>query len=283
MKQIDCEPLVPLVMHHRYAIRGDVHGNARELVRWCEANKDYSALIILGDFGMNYYLDGSENRKKKWLQETDMLFYVVRGNHEERPENVPGMELWYDAAVSNFIYVEPKYPNIRYLVDGYIYKFNDYHALVLGGAYSVDKWWRLRAGGDAKWFASEQLTDEEKALIQEECAGEWVDFVFSHTCPYSVMPRDLFLNSVDQQTVDNSMEFWLEELSKQIRFTVWLFGHFHQDRVEAPYYEMFFKEAVNLDEILDRWDTFSLSGELPWYIPVSPSMERLLKANKNTV
>ena len=42
--------------------------------------------------------------------------------------------------------------------------------------------------------------------------------------------NDLFLNLVDQSTVDNSMEIFLNEISAQTDWQHWYFGHYHDDR-----------------------------------------------------
>lgn len=44
------------------------------------------------------------------------------------------------------------------------------------------------------------------------CAGEKYDFVFTHTCPISWEPRDLFLPMINQGTVDRTMENWLDDV-----------------------------------------------------------------------
>ena len=56
-----------------------------------------------------------------------------------------------------------EYPNILFARDGEIYNFNDNKVLVIGGAYSVDKFYRLRMG--YKWYASEQPDEATKENI----------------------------------------------------------------------------------------------------------------------
>ena len=57
-------------------------------------------------------------------------------------------------------YMDKKYPNQIFAKDGEIYTINGRKTLVIGGAYSVDKPWRLATGN--KWFESEQPDDEIK-------------------------------------------------------------------------------------------------------------------------
>jgi 3-oxoacid CoA-transferase subunit A len=100
--------------------------------------------------------------------------------------------------------------------------------LALGGAYSVDKWYRLERGW--MWFANEQIAKEDMEMIEAETAGNFYDVVLSHTCPYSWQPTDLFIDAVDQSTVDNTTEKWLEKMADNIIWGKWCFGHFHQTR-----------------------------------------------------
>ena len=126
----------------------------------------------------------------------------------------------------------------------------------MGGAYSVDKYWRLEkqsAGFYGGWFANEQLSQEERDMIMGKCRGGSWDLVLAHTCPWEWEPRDLFLNCVDQSHVDDSMERWLGELLQAIQWKVFLCGHFHDDRTLAPHAEMLSLGIKNLDDIMEYW------------------------------
>lgn len=237
----------------KYHITGDCHGVFDRFFA-LPTNlypPKQTAFICLGDFGVNYYLNGKDDYKKNHLNSLDYLFYCVRGNHEERPELLPHILEVYDDEVQNFVCLEEEYPNIRYLKDGEIYIFNGLKCLVIGGAYSVDKPWRLL--GHGKWFKHEQLSLLERTHILNWVEGKKVDFVLTHTCPYSWRPTDLFLPQVDQSTVDNTMEKFLEEVKEIVDWKVWLFGHYHEDRLERPYVEQYFLNIRDLEEIYDAW------------------------------
>ena len=45
-----------------------------------------------------------------------------------------------------------------------------------------------------------------------------VDTILSHTCPYENMPKHLFLSQIDQSTVDNGMEYFLQEVKEKIEY-----------------------------------------------------------------
>ena len=41
-----------------------------------------------------------------------------------------------------------------------------------------------------------------------------VDIILSHTCTYKYLPREMFLEGMDQSTVDNSTEYFLDEIKE---------------------------------------------------------------------
>lgn len=99
-----------------------------------------------------------------------------------------------------------------------------------------------------------------------------VDFILSHTCPRKYQPTDLFLNFIDQSTVDTSMEDWMDKITSKIKWKyAWCFGHYHHDRIEAPYIEQYYKDIETFDNIAKRWERYHKTGELDWYLVKSPN------------
>lgn len=264
----------------KWLITGDTHGAvASRLMNIGDTDypQNDTAIIILGDAGINFYLNKTDKKNKQVLANNFGYFiYCVRGNHEERPENIPNMEVYWDEIVGNYIYCEHEYPNIRYFMDGKVYNINGWKTLVIGGAYSVDKWYRLsRAPDNAKWtgwFPEEQLTTEEMATIEQQHSGQHFDFILSHTCPESWQPFDLFLRGLDQSTVDKTMEVWMEKFKNTVTWDVWLFGHFHDDRLVRPHVEMFYTDIEDMATIYHRWTS---GEELPWWLPKDPNYEEV--------
>lgn len=258
-----------------YVVTGDTHGKNLERIQRTELGEG-DALIILGDAGFNFYLNKTDEKNKQKVQDTGCIVYCVRGNHEERPENIEGMEVWADEEIGGYVYRQPQYPNIRYLMDGHTYFFNGHPTLVIGGAYSVDKYYRLSRyhNGESHflgWFPQEQLSVDEMKTIEAGNQGWHYDFVLSHTCPRSWEPTDLFLNSVDQSTVDKTMEDWLEGFKDKIKYNVWLFGHYHDDRLVRPHVEMYYYDTENLEDIYKRW---TIDQEIPWWLKKDPNYNK---------
>lgn len=231
---------------------GDVHGNIKGLLyrldRMGIPHTPDQIIVLLGDVGVNYLQNIADYVNKKRLQDSGRTYFCIHGNHEMRPESITS----YQELLGNFgmVYVEQEFPNLQFAKDGELYDLEGYKTLVLGGAYSVDKFYRLECG--ARWFADEQITPERrKAILKQITTFGQLDLVLSHTCPYSWQPTDLFLNGLDQSTVDNSMEKWLEEVETHLNYRHWLFAHFHDDRKINSKVTMLFNTIKNINQIME--------------------------------
>lgn len=267
-------------------IIGDLHGDRNPVrnfynnyIKNTPKEQEENWLICLGDFGANYFGDYRDRNFKKNLERYPFNYFVIRGNHEMRAADLAAVypDLWEEVLVfGNTCLREKAYPDILYAKDqGGIYDIAGRKTLVIPGAYSVDKYYRLRNGWG--WFANEQLDDQEKMILGAVAAGQHFDLVLSHTCPFRYMPTDLFLNCIDQKSVDNSMEHWMDELHDKITFGLWCWGHYHSDRIEAPHCEMFMHEVEPLEHIEDRWYKYDQTGELDWWVPKSPNYYMFVK------
>lgn len=118
------------------------------------------------------------------------------------------------------------YPNILFAIDGEVYDFNGNSCIVIGGAYSVDKYYRLARGWS--WFPDEQPSEEIKAKVERVLAERnWkIDIVLSHTGPLKYEPTEVFLPMIDQSTVDKSTEVWLEQIEAKLDYERWYFAHY---------------------------------------------------------
>lgn len=211
-------------------LTGDTHGRFDRVIDFCvsKAVKQENTFIILGDAGLNYFGDRRDAENKEALAKLPVTFFCIHGNHEMRP----GPELGYELRRyhGGQVWVQPEYPNIMFAVDGEIYDLCGHTCLVIGGAYSVDKYYRLARGWH--WWADEQPSQEIKAKV--ECVlseRDWrVDIVLSHTCPLRYEPVEAFLPSIDQSTVDKSTEQWLGEIERRLHYERWYCGHYHIEK-----------------------------------------------------
>jgi 3-oxoacid CoA-transferase subunit A len=226
-------------------------------------------LIILGDFGSNYYLNKKDLIFKEKLEKYNIIYFIIRGNHEYRPsECAAGIaknknkttwknKIFFD----NDVLYEEEFPSILYAKDGpAIYNINGHKTLVLPGAYSVDKYYRLET--HRPWNPQEQLTSKEQLnLINlvNDCnhSNIPIDFVIGHTFPLYIEPyyKHLFLDFIDQSSVDKATEKFLNNLSfifeQNFAFKHYFGGHFHSDIYNMKNkYTMLYYDVVDIDDYI---------------------------------
>lgn len=205
-------------------ITGDTHGEFFRLSHLRQTDNDM--IIILGDAGINYYLNNKDQKLKEFISMYNIKLFCIQGNHEERPENISTYK-----EIEMFggkVYIEERFPYIIFAKNGECYDIAGKKILVIGGAYSVDKDYRLSNG--YQWFKDEQLTDQEKENILNKYKGKHVDVILSHTCPLKYEPTETFLTFIDQTKVDKSMENFLDIVEETIDYSKWYCGHYHIEK-----------------------------------------------------
>lgn len=211
-------------------ITGDTHRNFSRIVSLCRQLETTSkdVMIILGDAGINGHGIEEDKKLKQSLSRLPLTLFCIHGNHEQRPQDIASYieTLWHNGTV----YMEPEYPNLLFAKDGEIYDFDGRKCIVIGGAYSVDKFFRMEHG--LNWWKNEQPSDEIKDRVEERLEKEnWrVDFVLSHTCPLKYEPTEVFLSQIDQSTVDKSTEKWLGTIEQRLQYDEWYCGHYHTSK-----------------------------------------------------
>ena len=209
-------------------ITGDIHGSLEpifDLVEKYEPKED-DIIVILGDVAVNYTGRLRDKFIKEEMNNIGVTFFCIHGNHENRPQNIASYQEknWNGGRV---LY-EADYPNILFPVDGDIFELEGNKCLVIGGAYSVDKFYRLRNGYN--WWPDEQPSPTIKDYVEKQIKKNKIDVVFSHTCPYKYIPIECFLSGIDQSKVDNSTEQWLDTIEEAIEYKAWYLGHWHTDK-----------------------------------------------------
>jgi len=229
-------------------LTGDTHGYFEKVEAFCEMYEttEEDILIILGDVGINYYLDQRDRTLKESLYQMPITLLCIHGNHEERPEESNGdyeEKTWHEGKV----YYEEEYPNILFAIDGEIYDFDGKKAIAIGGAYSIDKFFRLE--NNAPWFPTEQPDDAIKDKVEKKLESvNWqVDYVLSHTGPLLYLPEYAFSDNIDERTIDKSTEEWLSKIEEKLDYENWYFGHFHIDSDVGKAF-ILYEETVELGE-----------------------------------
>lgn len=139
---------------------GDIHGSAKGIVAFAQHYEltESDIIVILGDVGANYYGNRRDRYCKDALAKIKPTVFCVHGNHERRPDTLAGYKQkeWN----GGLVWYEDEYPNLLFARDGDVFTMEGTRHLVIGGAYSVDKYYRLE--NNLLWFADEQPSAEIK-------------------------------------------------------------------------------------------------------------------------
>jgi 3-oxoacid CoA-transferase subunit A len=199
-------------------ITGDIHGGLgriSDLKYFCIDHPDIEWIICLGDVGLNYYGKGNNQEEyiKKRAGEIPAKMFCIHGNHERRPSESDGYKQVdvSEGSIQGSMMWNPEYPNQYFAIDGAIYKIKTperwLNALVCGGAYSVDKYYRLQ--NHWNWWPDEQPNELIKGLVRLMVHDFPIDIMLTHTCPLRFEPKELFLDCIDQSTVDSQQKSFL--------------------------------------------------------------------------
>ena len=229
-----------------YYITGDCHAHFEKLIWLARFNKKLGkedVIILLGDVGLNYFGADKDRENKKILADFPNYFLCVHGNHEERSYHIQTYrtQIWRGGEV----YYEPEFQNIVFAKDGEIYDFDGKKAIVIGGAYSRDKEYRILTG--LPWFPDEQPDDKVKSQVENKLNEvDWkIDYVFSHTCPLVYRPSQESV--INFEKIDLSTEEWMDEIAKKLDYSQWYFGHYH-DNIQYMDAQLLYEEIKELGE-----------------------------------
>lgn len=231
-------------MQENYYITGDKHRNFKSVIRFCRKNKTSckDVLIILGDAGLNYFGDRRDEKLKKKLSKLKITLFCIHGNKEERPRNIESYVT--KEFCGGKVYYEEAYANILFAEDCQIYKFGGREAIVIGGAHSVDKLYRIENGYE--WWPDEEPGEADKKEFERALSmrKNKIDYIFSHTVPLKYEPREMFLSAKKKKKVrksrppkkpftpdiNKSVEEWLDSIEEKTSYTKWFCAHYHTDK-----------------------------------------------------
>ena len=226
-------------------ITGDTHGNFKRIQSFCKrlkTNKN-DIMIILGDAGINFSGPIYDRLKKLMIEELPITIFAIHGNHEKRPQTIKTYkEKEWNGGI---VYYEEEFPSILFAKDGEIYNLNGLKTIVIGGAYSIDKEYRLAF--NYGWWADEQPSDEIKKYVEKQLEkNDWtVDVVLTHTVPLKYEPVEVFISGIDQSKVDKTTEIWLDKIEDKLKYKKWYSGHYHTE-----------KKIDNLEIMFENIDEF---------------------------
>lgn len=230
-------------------ITGDLHGDERrEMIPLIEFEKAHhftkdDILIICGDFGFIWSDQARTSREYFILQKLQehlslCLDYFesapwttvfVDGNHECFPRlySFP-QKTWMGG------HVHEVRKHVYHLMRGELYNIQGTTVFTMGGAQSTDRAHRI-AG--YTWWEEEMPSDEEYAHARKTLEQlSSVDLIITHCAPTHLEKRYF-------HRAPNKLTDFLEEISQQITFRHWYFGHYHETKDFDDHYTCLYKEV----------------------------------------
>ena len=211
-------------------LTGDTHGHFDRVEQFCREHRTTTddILIILGDSGFNFGGGERDLFLKTRASHFPITIFSLHGNRENRPQNIPSYVT--GSFHGGTVYYEPQFPNLLFAVDSEVYSFGGKDCLVVGGAYSTGKEYRLAKG--LGWWPDEQPSDAVKQHVEELLAARsWqMEIILTHTCPLRYKPHEALKRDLDQSTVDSTTEQWMDSIEERLSYAHWYCGHFHTDK-----------------------------------------------------
>jgi hypothetical protein len=217
---------------------GDFHANARDEIEYITESallekykeplyKKINYQIILGDAGFLW----PENEKSDTYNYNELAkrpfpVLCVVGNHDPvlGRSDLPEVDIGIGEKV---ILINREKPFTAYLKRGKIYTIENHKFLVLGGALSIDKVYRVPG---KSWWKQEYWSDDEKAAISRLLENEKnFDYVLSHTGPSRI---NRAINNVDLTFIPkmrDEVSALNDIIDERITCKQWFCGHWHRD------------------------------------------------------
>lgn len=168
-------------------LAGDTHGNASHIITLLDQAVKHGCdrIFQLGDFGAwEHVPSGAKyfNDVEKHAARRGVTVYWLDGNHDKTSLV---LEKYSDTKdEEGFLACRP---HVRYAPRGHCWTWAGKKFIAIGGAYSVDKDYRLwleeqRGGPGTQWFPEEEMTDDELRNIIVNTTNT-VDIMLTHDKP----------------------------------------------------------------------------------------------------
>ena len=190
----------------RILLAGDTHGaigHSQYLIRTALV-KECDRIFVLGDFGYwEHQKAGVKflDQLSEYAAGLGVRVYFLDGNHDKVSLLLEKYDGLFDE--QGFIIVRP---NVLYAPRNHRWTWDEVRFVALGGAYSVDKEWRLsqecvweedvqvctlnhkhKNPPESLWFPEEEMSDEDMDLFLNDTAK--VDVMLAHDKPRSSNPK----------------------------------------------------------------------------------------------
>lgn len=189
----------------KLALVGDIHAGFDIFISkiYSQIKQNRADIIFqLGDFGIYPTLFPEDLCGKLF----DIPIYFIDGNHEE----FRYLKKLCENGLKHNDGTYEIYPNIFYVPRGTVLKFGKEIIGCIGGANSIDKYYR-KEGYD--WFPEEEITDQDVENAIKKFKEENITMMFTHTPSYNIIFKHWGrLNLLEWHLPNN----WLDISSIQI-------------------------------------------------------------------
>lgn len=230
----------------RLLIIGDTHGNTgwvRNYIFPIALVVEADAIVQLGDFGAwEHTPDGLAymNAVGAVAQDSGIPLYWLHGNHDKHSLTLS----LYKPDRRGFL---PCRDQLFYIPQGHAWEWAGVRLRAFGGAYSVDKDWRVqsdlkRGRKEHLWFPEEEMTDADMTRLLAADQGK-KEIILSHDKPYSAKPGWNRKNIT--ACVPNQLR--LERALRTHQPDWWFHGHLHYYYRDVLRGLSFTTEVIGLD------------------------------------
>lgn len=232
-------------------VLGDTHGNAawlRYYVYPTAMALEVDAIVQVGDYGFWEHEPAGvrfNDEVDDLAEDSGIPLYWLRGNHDK--SSLAWQTYGEEQTDDGFVVIRK---NVFFIPDGLLWVWRGRTFRAFGGAYSVDKGWRLnqeqrnyeflvqreemaaskenrqpravKPQAGSLWFPEEQMSDEDmQGFLDEDSSA--LDFVFSHDKPRCTNPgwnrKELPLCLPNQDRLQRALD------AHQPAY--WFHGHLH--------------------------------------------------------
>lgn len=167
----------PVVTDPKILVAGDTHGDM-EQVHYLLAmakREGCGRVVQVGDFGYWPHMRAFDQHVAEAASEAGVMWFWLDGNHE----NFDALERAVDVNAA-----EPQRMAewLWYLPRGCTWEWDGVRFMALGGAYSIDKAYRVEG---RSWWRQELLTREQ---VERAMDRGQVDILFTHDAPEGACP-----------------------------------------------------------------------------------------------
>jgi predicted phosphodiesterase len=229
-------------MKNRILYLGDLHGNFDLISQYIKLYGIKDAHIIqVGDFGVGFNTLEKEKRALEMIHhqlvKKNVHVWAIRGNHDYKP--------YFDNDPFGF-------SNIHLVSDYTVLNLSDKNILCIGGAISVDRFWRMtklqKAGDHISNISRKSWWSDEVFILDRDKLGEMrnIDIIVTHTAPDYCPPDNTFgfgpfVDGIIKETGDSELRtdlnfernqlkeaFTIIKMNNDIKYAY--YGHFHDSK-----------------------------------------------------